>query len=89
MSAYSHDAAGGAAEEVDTMRAQISELHAQVAAILTRTQLTRIVSLKVKKKKSDDVKQLRKELRDLQAQEEAMKTCISDKERPKENQSSS
>lgn len=66
MSAYSHDAAGGAAEEVDTMRAQISELHARVAAILTRTQL-----------------------RDLQAQEEAMKTCISDKERPKENQSSS
>ncbi len=80
MSAYSHDAVGGAAEEVDTMRAQISELHAQVAAIQTSTyQKCQPECPK------NDVKQLRKELRELQAQVEAMKTCTSDKERPKEN----
>ncbi len=37
MSAYSHDAAGGAAEDVDNMRSQISKLHARVAAIQTST----------------------------------------------------
>lgn len=74
MSAYPHDAVGGAAEEVDTMRAQISELHARVAAIQTSTyQKCQPESPK------NDVKQLRKELRELQAQVEAMKTCISDK----------
>lgn len=37
MSAYSPDSVGGAAGEVDTMRAQISEIHAQVAAMQTST----------------------------------------------------
>lgn len=75
MSAYSHDAAGGAAEEVDNMRSQISELHARVAAIQTSTyQKCQPESPK------NDVKQLRKEIRELQTQVEAMKTCISDNE---------
>ncbi|XP_043088728.1 uncharacterized protein LOC122334908 [Puntigrus tetrazona] len=80
MSACSRDAVV-AAEEVDTIRAQISELHAQVAAIQTST----YQKGQPESPKNDDMKQLKKELRELQAQVNAMKTCISEKERPEEN----
>ncbi len=50
--------------------------------LLFKPQLTRNVTLKVPK---NYVKQLMKELRELQAQVEAIKTFISDKESLKEN----
>lgn len=80
MSAYSHDSVGGAAGEVDTMRAQISEIHAQVAAMQTST----YPKCQPDYSKNADVTQLKKELIELQAQVEAMKTSTSGKV-PKEN----
>ncbi|KAK2863757.1 hypothetical protein Q7C36_002911 [Tachysurus vachellii] len=75
IAAYSHDLVGGAAEEVDTMRAQISEIHAQIAAM----QPSPYQKCQPDYSKNADVIQLKKDLTELQAQVEAMKTFNSGK----------
>lgn len=78
MSALSHDATGRAVEELDATRVQISELHGRVAAIPTSTyQNFQPECFK------NYVKQLKKELKELQAQVEPMRTFNSDKDQKK------
>lgn len=75
LSAHSHEVASGTAPETDSMRKQISEIHAQLASMrpLTHQKCQPACS------KVMDVTSLKKELTELRAQVQAMESAVSPK----------
>lgn len=75
LSAHSHDAISGAATETDSMRKQISEIHAQLASMqpLTHQKCQPTCS------KAADMTSLKKELTELRAQVQSMEAAVSRK----------